>query len=212
MVRFDFERQKADACVRRPIEGRSDTPDNFLFARMREETIRMSSGPERQSIQPNRRSFLTGLLGAGSAAVGALLAVPLVRFTLHPVLASTTEKSWSDVGSVDEFQNIDAPVKKLVTIEQRDGWRKTITEKPVYVTKDAKGELIVAGVTNKISMTVNVTPLGDRKVRITGATSVKMTDFGVEPPSPKGDAPPAAPAPSAPHGKGKGRAKLRVVK
>jgi len=30
-----------------------------------------------------------------------------------------------------------------VTIEQRDGWRKTITEKPVYVTKDAKGELIV---------------------------------------------------------------------
>jgi menaquinol-cytochrome c reductase iron-sulfur subunit len=143
MVRFDFERQKADACVRRPIEGRSDTPDNFLFARMREETIRMSSGPERQSIQPNRRSFLAGLLGAGSAAVGALLAVPLVRFTLHPVLASTTEKSWSDVGSVDEFQNIDAPVKKLVTIEQRDGWRKTITEKPVYVTKDARGELVV---------------------------------------------------------------------
>jgi len=51
---------------------------------------------------------------------------------------------------------------------------------------DAKGELIVAGVTNKISMPVNVTPLGDRKVRITGATSVKMTDFSVEPPSPKG--------------------------
>ncbi len=73
----------------------------------------MSSGPERQSIQPNRRSFLTGLLGAGSAAVGALLAVPLVRFTLHPVLASTTEKSWSDVGSA------------------------------VYVTKDARGELVV---------------------------------------------------------------------
>lgn len=91
----------------------------------------------------DRRSFLAGLLAAGSTAVGALLAVPLVRFTLHPVLARTTEKSWSDVGAVDVFQNLDAPVKKLVTIEQRDGWRRTITEKPVYVSKDARGELIV---------------------------------------------------------------------
>ena len=69
-----------------------------------------------------RRSFLAGLLAAGSAAVGALLAVPLVRFTLHPVLARTTEKSWSDVGSIGEFQSLDAPAKKLVTIEQRDGY------------------------------------------------------------------------------------------
>jgi len=99
------------------------------------------SGPQPES--PDRRSFLAGLLAAGTAAVGAWLAVPLARFTLHPVLARTTEKSWSDVGSVDEFQNIDAPVKKLVTIEQRDGWRKTIAEKPVYVTKDSKGELAV---------------------------------------------------------------------
>jgi menaquinol-cytochrome c reductase iron-sulfur subunit len=98
-------------------------------------------GPDHEPA--NRRSFLAGLLAAGSAAVGALLAVPLVRFTLHPVLARTTEKSWSDVGSVDEFQSLGTPVKKPVTIEQRDGWRKTVTEKPVYVSKNAKGELIV---------------------------------------------------------------------
>lgn len=103
----------------------------------------MSSCPEEQFVLSGRRSFLAGLVAAGSAAVGALLAVPLVRFTLHPVLARTTEKSWSDVGSVDELQNIDAPVKKLVTIEQHDGWRKTITEKPVYVGKDGGGKLIV---------------------------------------------------------------------
>src|SRR5437879_2360194 len=103
----------------------------------------MSSGLESQSVQSNRRSVLTELWAAGSVAVGALLAFPLVRFTLHPVLARTTEKSWSDVGSIDEFQNLETPVKKLVTIEQRDGWRKTVTEKPVYVSKDSKGELIV---------------------------------------------------------------------
>src|SRR5437870_13713212 len=102
----------------------------------------MSSGPESQSVQSNRRSFLAGLLAAGSAAVGALLAFPLVRFTLHPVLARTTDKSWSDVGSVDEFQNIDAPKKKLVTIEQRDGWRQTVTGKRGDVTTAYKGELI----------------------------------------------------------------------
>lgn len=98
---------------------------------------------EKQSADPNRRSFLAGLLAAGSATVGALLAVPLVRFTLHPVLARTTEKSWSEVGKEEEFQSLTAPVKKLVTIEQRDGWRKTLAEKPVYVSKDAHGRLIV---------------------------------------------------------------------
>jgi menaquinol-cytochrome c reductase iron-sulfur subunit len=98
---------------------------------------------ETKSASPERRSFLIGLLAAGSAAVGALLAVPLLRFTLHPVLARTTEKSWSIVGDVDEFQNLDEPLKKLVTIEQRDGWRKTLIEKPVYVGKDAGGKLIV---------------------------------------------------------------------
>lgn len=91
----------------------------------------------------DRRSFLSGLLAAGTATVGALLAIPLVRFTLHPVLVHTTEKSWSDVGRVEEFQNLDAPIKKLVTIEQRDGWRKIVLEKPVYVGKDAQGHLIV---------------------------------------------------------------------
>ena len=101
------------------------------------------STPQSQPDPLKRRSFLAGLLAAGSAAVGAVLAIPLIRFTLHPVLASTTEKSWSEVGKEDEFKGLDSPVKKLVTIEQRDGWRKTMTEKPVYVSKDAKGSLIV---------------------------------------------------------------------
>lgn len=107
-----------------------------------EDSPHMSSRPAASS-GPDRRSFLAALLAAGGAAVGALLAVPLVRFTLHPVLARTTEKSWSDVGKLEEFQNLAEPVKKLVTIEQRDGWRKLMIEKPVYVAKDAQGQLIV---------------------------------------------------------------------
>jgi menaquinol-cytochrome c reductase iron-sulfur subunit len=98
---------------------------------------------QKQAENPGRRSFLAALLAAGGTAVGALLAIPLVRFVLYPVLARTTEKSWSDVGKVDEFQNLTAPIQKLVTIEQRDGWRKTIKQQPVYVTKDPQGALIV---------------------------------------------------------------------
>jgi hypothetical protein len=50
---------------------------------------------------------------------------------------------------------------------------------------DAKGELAVAGVTNTVSMPVNITPQGERKLKITGSTSVKMTDYKIEPPAPK---------------------------
>jgi menaquinol-cytochrome c reductase iron-sulfur subunit len=66
-----------------------------------------------------------------------------VRFVLHPVLAKTTEKSWSEVGNVSDFQSATAPVKKLVQIEQLDGWRRTVLEKPVYVVKNPSGQLTV---------------------------------------------------------------------
>jgi hypothetical protein len=51
---------------------------------------------------------------------------------------------------------------------------------------DAKGTLAVAGVTNAISMPVNITPLGDKKIRINGSTTLKMTSFKVDPPNPLG--------------------------
>jgi polyisoprenoid-binding protein YceI len=51
---------------------------------------------------------------------------------------------------------------------------------------EAKGELTVAGVTNKLTMPVQITPLGDKKVKISGTTTVKMTDFKIEPPNPIG--------------------------
>jgi hypothetical protein len=50
---------------------------------------------------------------------------------------------------------------------------------------EATGQLAVAGVTNKLTMPVKVLPLGEGKVKISGATTVKMTDFKIEPPAPK---------------------------
>jgi YceI-like domain len=50
---------------------------------------------------------------------------------------------------------------------------------------EAKGQLAVAGVTNQITMPVNILPLGDKKLKISGTTTIKMTDFKIEPPAPK---------------------------
>jgi polyisoprenoid-binding protein YceI len=50
---------------------------------------------------------------------------------------------------------------------------------------EAKGDLAVAGVTNKITMPVSITPLGDKKLKINGTAAVKMTDFKIQPPAPK---------------------------
>ena len=108
---------------------------------------RFGFGERDESAQvPNdhgRRSFLGALLAAGAAGVGALLFLPVVRFVLHPVLAKTTEKSWSDVGSVGEFESTAAPVQRLILVEQLDGWRKTVLQKPVYVVRDSAGRLAV---------------------------------------------------------------------
>ena len=65
--------------------------------------------------------------------MGAALAIPLIRVVLHPLLTKTTEIGWSDIGNVDEFTSLTAPVKRLIKVEQRDAWRKIIAEKAVYV-------------------------------------------------------------------------------
>jgi len=50
---------------------------------------------------------------------------------------------------------------------------------------DARGHLTVAGVTNEISMPISVSAVGASQLRIWGNATLKMTDFQVDPPSPK---------------------------
>lgn len=90
-----------------------------------------------------RRSFLGVLLGLGSLFVGALLSLPLIRFALFPLLRRTTELKSSAVGELSEFSPLSEPVMRTIQIEQVDGWRRAISEKAVYVTKDSQGQLRV---------------------------------------------------------------------
>ena len=96
-----------------------------------------------ESLAGNRRSFLGALLAVGSLSVGALLSVPLLRFALFPLLRRTTELKNSPVGELSEFSSLTEPVLRTIQIEQVDGWRKAISEKAVYITKDQQGQLRV---------------------------------------------------------------------
>ena len=91
----------------------------------------------------SRRSFLGVLLGLGSVFMGTLLAVPLMRFALFPLLRRTTQLKSSPVGDLSEFTSLTEPVMRTVQIEQVDGWRKAVSEKAVYVVKDTAGQLAV---------------------------------------------------------------------
>ena len=100
---------------------------------MENENTRGVAGDRSGNKSTTRRSFLGVLLGFGTVVMGAALSVPLIRFALHPLLAKTTGIGWSDVGSLDDFKSITGPVKKLITVEQIDGWRKIVSEKAIYV-------------------------------------------------------------------------------
>jgi menaquinol-cytochrome c reductase iron-sulfur subunit len=113
----------------------------FEGAKHSENTTRKPS-PSRLSLE-SRRSFLGVLLGLGSFFVGALLAVPLIRFALFPLLRRTTELKESPLGAITDFSSLTEPVMRTIQIEQVDGWRKAVSEKAVYVTKDSQGQLQV---------------------------------------------------------------------
>jgi menaquinol-cytochrome c reductase iron-sulfur subunit len=82
-------------------------------------------------------------MGLCTAGVSAVLAVPLIRFSLYPLRAKTTEVKWSDVGPVGDLAPLTTPVQRSLTVEEVDGWRKAVSEKVVYVTKNPQGQLDV---------------------------------------------------------------------
>jgi hypothetical protein len=91
----------------------------------------------------NRRSFLGALVALGSVFVGALLSVPLIRFAIFPLIRRTTDLENSPVGSLSEFTSLTEPAMRTIQIEQIDGWRKTVSEKVVYISKDRRDQLCV---------------------------------------------------------------------
>lgn len=96
-----------------------------------------------QNIVVTRRSFFGTLLCIGSAGMGAILAVPVLRFVLYPLYSKAAGTEWSDAGELSEFTTLTEPVRKTITFQQRDGWREVESTQSVYVSKAVNGELVV---------------------------------------------------------------------
>lgn len=112
------------------------------FTRQNGEPSRPSEGNEDIRVLEGRRSFFLWLLAIGSATMGAILSVPLFRYVLYPVYGKTTSAPWSKLGKMNQYASISAPVRKTIDIEQVNGWMKSVSRKPVYVTKGSrKGSL-----------------------------------------------------------------------
>jgi len=48
---------------------------------------------------------------------------------------------------------------------------------------ESRGELVVAGITNEITMPLFVLPLGSEKLKISGGITIEMKSFQIDPPS-----------------------------
>jgi len=91
----------------------------FLGDRVEPENTAGNGALKPEIIVINRRSFFGALLAIGSAGMGALLAVPVLRYVLYPLYAKAAGTEWSEVGDLGEFSNAKGPLRKTITRASR---------------------------------------------------------------------------------------------
>ncbi|MDP4198630.1 MAG: ubiquinol-cytochrome c reductase iron-sulfur subunit [Bacteroidota bacterium] len=122
------------------IEERTDIE---MLETKPEQTVAIRTDDHDGHRDPSRRSFLRWFLGIGSVSVAGVLSVPLIRFALDPLMRTTTQTDWSDLGPASDFAEVNVPQKRTISITQMDGWRKVVMEKSIYVVKGNDGVLSV---------------------------------------------------------------------
>ncbi len=108
-----------------------------------EEQVTLQEIDPKKNIVVSRRSFFGALLLVGSAGMGAILAVPVLRYILYPLYAKSNKTIWSPIGAMDTFRNLSKPMLTSLDLKQVDGWREVDSSETVYVTKDAQGTMAV---------------------------------------------------------------------
>lgn len=91
----------------------------------------------------SRRRAIGWILGAGSAVIGVLLAIPLVRMAFYPLFAKSNESEWADAGPVSNYSSLQTPTRRVIQIQTIDGWQQSFSGKVVYVTKAPDGKVLV---------------------------------------------------------------------
>jgi menaquinol-cytochrome c reductase iron-sulfur subunit len=109
---------------------------------MEQESNIQESYASKDVLVINRRSFFGVLLGVGTAGMGVLLAIPVLRYVLYHLYAKS-KSTWSPIGAMDKFSDLSQPVLTPLSLQQVDGWREVDSSQTVYVTKGPQGKLEV---------------------------------------------------------------------
>lgn len=96
-----------------------------------------------KSAEITRRSFFAALMGTCAGLIATIVGMPVFRYILYPVQASSRTEKWTEVGDVAEFQALDKPVTKTISLIQRDGWREVVSNQSVFVSRAQNGMLQV---------------------------------------------------------------------
>ncbi len=73
--------------------------------------------------------------------IAAMLAIPLVRYTISPAL-KRRKPVWTDIGSAEVLQPA-TPTELELVLSIKDGWHETRLKKAVWAVKDHDGKIIV---------------------------------------------------------------------
>lgn len=104
---------------------------------------------------------------------------PRVRIEI-PVLSLNSHKEGMDEKMYEALKEKGHPKIVYRLMEAVLGDNPDLQKFPLQL--DTRGELTVAGVSRPVEMRVSVARVGERQLRITGETRLRMTDFGIKPP------------------------------
>lgn len=113
-------------------------------------------GSPEQPLPSNgsRRSFLGAILGLGSALVAATLAVPVLRYVFYPLSAGSDDSEWTEVDSVSNISGAEMPLRHVLDLKQRDGWRETASQPIVYIVKTSDKLTVLSAICPHLGCTV----------------------------------------------------------
>ena len=120
-------------------------------------------------------------LDASLKSIATLKVIPKVHVTIPVRSLKSGKKRMDEVMheamKQPEFPKIEYQLKEMTP--------KSAEHSPGTPFQfDTKGVLTVSGVTRTNAMTVDIDVTEKGKLKVTGTTVVKMTDFGIKPPSP----------------------------
>lgn len=70
--------------------------------------------------------------------IGALLGAPVLRYIIYPLTRRSDDAAWTEAGPVADVPAYRKPLRRVLDIERRDGWRETASQPTVFLVRQGK--------------------------------------------------------------------------